>query len=151
HAPVFPRRAGATPGSSRPEGVCPGSSNREGARRGPADHHMKQLEAVEATDPRFDELVRTMTEKLRHHAHDEEADQFPKLREHVPHDELVRLEKKVEAAKGVAPTRPHPSAPNTELFHELVWARAWGWRPAPGPDLPPQQLTSPGWRPPRGP
>jgi hemerythrin superfamily protein len=81
---------------------------------------MKQLEAAEASEPRFDELVRKMTEQLRHHAHDEESDQFPKLREHVSHDELVQLREKVEAAKKVAPTRPHPNAPNTELFHKLV-------------------------------
>lgn len=81
---------------------------------------MKRLEAVEATDPRFDQLVRTMTEQLRHHAHDEESDQFPKLREHVPHDELVALREKVDKAKKVAPTRPHPNAPNAELFHKLV-------------------------------
>jgi hemerythrin superfamily protein len=81
---------------------------------------MKQLEGVDAADPRFDEVVRTMTEQLRHHARDEEADQFPKLREHIPHEELVRLREKVETAKQVAPTRPHPSAPNSELFHKLV-------------------------------
>ena len=27
---------------------------------------------------------------------------------------------KVETAKKLAPTRPHPSAPNSELFHKLV-------------------------------
>lgn len=81
---------------------------------------MKRLEAVEATDPRFDELVRTMTKQLRHHAHDEESDQFPKLREHVPHDELVELREKVIRAKKIAPTRPHPNAPNAELFHKVV-------------------------------
>jgi hemerythrin superfamily protein len=81
---------------------------------------MKRLEAVDATDPRFDELVRTMTEQLRHHAHDEEANQFPQLREHIPHDDLVKLREKVETAKKVAPTRPHPNAPNAELFHKLV-------------------------------
>jgi hypothetical protein len=27
---------------------------------------------------------------------------------------------KVETAKKLAPTRPHPSAPNAELFHKLV-------------------------------
>ncbi|GAA5133277.1 hemerythrin domain-containing protein [Pseudonocardia adelaidensis] len=81
---------------------------------------MKRLESVDATDPRFDELVRTMTEQLRHHAHDEEANQFPQLREHIPHDDLVKLREKVETAKKVAPTRPHPNAPNAELFHKLV-------------------------------
>ncbi len=81
---------------------------------------MKQLEAVDASEPRFDGLVRRMTEQLRHHAHDEESEQFPQLRAHVPHDELVSLREKVQTAKKVAPTRPHPNAPNSELFHKLV-------------------------------
>jgi len=81
---------------------------------------MKQLEAVDPSEPRFDSLVREMTEQLRHHAYDEETEQFPRLRERIPRDELVRLREKVETAKKLAPTRPHPSAPNSELFHKLA-------------------------------
>jgi hemerythrin superfamily protein len=81
---------------------------------------MKQLEAVDPSEPRFDSLVREMIEQLRHHAYDEETEQFPRLRERIPRDELVRLRRKVETAKKLAPTRPHPSAPNSELFHKLA-------------------------------
>jgi hemerythrin superfamily protein len=81
---------------------------------------MKQLEAVDASEPRFEQLVRQMTEQLRHHAHDEESEQFPQLRAQVPHEQLVSLREKVNTAKKVAPTRPHPNAPNAELFHKLV-------------------------------
>lgn len=81
---------------------------------------MKQLEAADAGDSRFDELVRRMTEQLRHHASDEENEQFPRLRASVPHEELVRMREKVQTAKKVAPTRPHPHAPNAALFHKLA-------------------------------
>jgi hemerythrin superfamily protein len=81
---------------------------------------MKQLEAVDPGEPRFDSLVREMTEQLRHHAYDEETEQFPRLRELISRDELVRLREKVDTAKKLAPTRPHPSAPNSELFHKLA-------------------------------
>jgi hemerythrin superfamily protein len=81
---------------------------------------MKQLEGVAASEPRFDALVRELTDKLRHHARDEETEQFPRLREWVPRDELVRLREKVDTVKKVAPTRPHPDAPNSELFHKIV-------------------------------
>ena len=81
---------------------------------------MKQLEAVEASEARFDQLLRDMTEQLRHHASDEENEQFPQLRERVPHEELVQLREKVQTAKKLAPTRPHPNAPNNQLFHKLV-------------------------------
>ncbi|RLV54993.1 hemerythrin domain-containing protein [Aeromicrobium phragmitis] len=81
---------------------------------------MKKLEDVDAEDPRFMELARELEAQLRHHADDEESEQFPKLREHIPHDERVQLGDKVQNAKKVAPTRPHPHAPHSELFHKAV-------------------------------
>jgi hypothetical protein len=57
---------------------------------------------------------------LDDHIDDEEKEQFPKLRAHIPAEKLVELKGKVETAKKLAPTRPHPSAPNAELFHKLV-------------------------------
>jgi hypothetical protein len=38
----------------------------------------------------------------------------------VPHDQLVKMREQVETAKKVAPTRPHPSASNSEVFHKMV-------------------------------
>jgi hemerythrin superfamily protein len=81
---------------------------------------MKQLEGVAASDPRFDALVQEMTDKLRHHAHDEETEQFPRLRKLAPREELIKLRDKVDSAKKLAPTRTHPGAPHSELFHKLV-------------------------------
>jgi hemerythrin superfamily protein len=81
---------------------------------------MKELESTATGDPRFDELVGDLTEKLRHHVRDEEDEQFPQLREHVPLDELEAMGGAVEVLKKVAPTRPHPEAPNNMLFHLTV-------------------------------
>ncbi len=81
---------------------------------------MKQLEGVRASDPKFDTLVRDLTDKLRDHAHDEENEHFPQLRMRAPRDELIKMREKVDTAKKVAPTRPHPAAPNNQLFHKLV-------------------------------
>jgi hemerythrin superfamily protein len=81
---------------------------------------MKELEHADPARPKFDELVRRMTEQLRHHARDEETEQFPKLRAAVPADELADLGHKVDNAKLIAPTRPHPASPNNELFHKLA-------------------------------
>jgi hypothetical protein len=81
---------------------------------------MKRMEDVDAADPGFMELVRELEAKLRHHAGDEESDQFPMLRAHIPHDKLVDLGEKVEKAKKLAPTRPHPHAPHSELFHKTL-------------------------------
>ncbi|WP_043526569.1 hemerythrin domain-containing protein [Litchfieldella xinjiangensis] len=83
---------------------------------------MKQLEDADASTPEFMQRVRELKDKLDHHADDEESDQFPKLRAHIPAEELVEMGNKVEKAKKMAPTRPHPSAPHSELFHKSVGA-----------------------------
>ena len=81
---------------------------------------MKELEAVQAEDARFTQLVNDLAATFADHIADEESEQFPQLRASIPRDELVKIGHKVEAAKKVAPTRPHPSAPNSELFHKLA-------------------------------
>jgi len=81
---------------------------------------MKKMEDLDASTPAFMERVRELDGLLRHHAHDEEAKQFPQLRAHVPADRLVEMGKTVENAKKMAPTRPHPQAPQAELFHKTI-------------------------------
>ncbi len=83
---------------------------------------MEQIEDVDADDPAFMARVGQMEAMLRHHVVDEEADQFPQLRAHIPRERLVALGEKVQTAKKLAPTRPHPSAPHSELFHKTVGA-----------------------------
>ncbi|GAA2727547.1 hemerythrin domain-containing protein [Cellulomonas aerilata] len=81
---------------------------------------IKQLEDVDAADPRFLAVTSELQAQLSHHIADEEADQFPQLRAHIPADTLVTMGRKVEAAKKLAPTRPHPHAPHSELFHKTI-------------------------------
>ncbi|GIF40388.1 hemerythrin domain-containing protein [Actinoplanes xinjiangensis] len=81
---------------------------------------MKRLEDVDVSDIAFEEALRKLETILADHVQDEETEQFPELRRRIPHDELVELAGKVETAKKLAPTRPHPAAPNSELFHKLV-------------------------------
>jgi hemerythrin superfamily protein len=81
---------------------------------------MKALEAVEPSDPQFDTLLGQLETILVDHVQDEESDQFPKLRVAIPREQLVEIGQKVQTAKKLAPTRPHPAAPNAELFHKLV-------------------------------
>jgi hemerythrin superfamily protein len=81
---------------------------------------MKELEGADAADPRFMALVGQLETILDDHIDDEENQQFPKLRANLPRERLVELAGKVESSKKLAPTRPHPAAPNAELFHKLV-------------------------------
>ncbi|GIM96173.1 hemerythrin domain-containing protein [Paractinoplanes toevensis] len=81
---------------------------------------MKRLEGLEVSSADFDETLRKLEEILADHVQDEETEQFPQLRSRIPHEELVELAGKVQTAKKLAPTRPHPGAPNSELFHKLA-------------------------------
>src|SRR3954452_15705984 len=81
---------------------------------------MKKLEAADADSPEFRQILDSLEATLRDHVQDEENEQFPGLRAQVPRDELVEIGEKVETAKKLAPTRPHPAAPNSEVFHKLV-------------------------------
>jgi hemerythrin superfamily protein len=81
---------------------------------------MKELEGIDATDPRFLETLGRLEAVVRDHASDEENEQFPLLRARLSAEQLRELGRKVETAKKAAPTRPHPSAPHSELFHKLA-------------------------------
>ncbi|MBB1056846.1 hemerythrin domain-containing protein [Dietzia cercidiphylli] len=78
---------------------------------------MKELEGLDSESAEFIATVKRFKELLDHHADDEESDQFPKLRAAVSAEDLLDLGRKVEAAKKIAPTRPHPGSPHSELFH----------------------------------
>ncbi|BBI62783.1 hemerythrin [Vreelandella sulfidaeris] len=82
---------------------------------------MKQLEDCNAADPLFMERVEKLEGLLSHHADDEESEQFPKMRKHISGEQLTELGKRWRRPK-MAPTRPHPSAPHSELFHKSVGA-----------------------------
>lgn len=81
---------------------------------------MKRMEDADASAPHFMELVGEFEQLLDHHAKDEEDEQFPKLRQNIPRQDLIDLGQKVDVAKRAAPTRPHPNAPRSELFHKTV-------------------------------
>jgi hemerythrin superfamily protein len=81
---------------------------------------MKRMEDTDAASPAFMQMVGELEGMLRHHANDEESEQFPQLRAHIPSERLVTLGEQVQTAKKLAPTRPHPSAPHSELFHKTI-------------------------------
>ena len=83
---------------------------------------MKQLEDVDAATDQFMTLVHELEDQLRHHVSDEEDEQFPQMRDYIPLKERIELGQQVEKAKAIAPTRPHPQAPHSELFHKTVGA-----------------------------
>ncbi len=81
-----------------------------------AEETLAKLEKLEPDDPSFDEEVETLMREIRHHIEEEEGEMFAHMRQVIEPEELRRLGARVEAFKKVAPTRPHPSVPNTPLI-----------------------------------
>ncbi len=85
-----------------------------------AERIMKELEGADADDSRFDRLVDDLMTEIRAHVRDEEDHLFPRLRTAASAEELAKLGDKVRQAKKTAPTRPHPSAPDTPPANKLL-------------------------------
>src|SRR6266542_2930787 len=81
------------------------------------EHHivkwtLSELEKMDPEDERFDAKVTVLIESVRHHVKEEEQDLFPKVRKAVARTELRELGEEMARLKEVAPTRPHPKAPD---------------------------------------
>ncbi|MFF3565288.1 hemerythrin domain-containing protein [Streptomyces sp. NPDC002574] len=84
------------------------------------ERDLKELEDVEVDDPRFDQLTRKLIVDVTEHLREEEQQLFPALAQACTPDELFALGEKVRRAKHVAPTRPHPSAPDTPPANKIL-------------------------------
>jgi len=87
---------------------------------GEAEQVMKALEETDVDDPKFDELTRKLIDAIRHHVVDEEKDLLPKLRDACDSADLRELGEKFERSKKLAPTRPHPSAPDRPPANKIL-------------------------------
>ncbi|UGY91608.1 hemerythrin domain-containing protein [Streptomyces gobiensis] len=85
-----------------------------------AEKLMKKLEGLEADNPEFDQTLGKLMQEIRSHVEDEENNLFPKLRDAVTPQMLNELGAKVRQAKKMAPTRPHPSAPDQPPANKLL-------------------------------
>ncbi|WP_367324945.1 hemerythrin domain-containing protein [Streptomyces sp. HUAS ZL42] len=85
-----------------------------------AEDIMKDLESCEADQAEFDRLIGMLMNEVRSHIADEEENLFPLLSGSCPADKLDDLGDKVRQAKKIAPTRPHPSAPDRPPANKLL-------------------------------
>jgi hemerythrin superfamily protein len=85
-----------------------------------AEKIMAQIEKTETEDADFDRLVGELMKDVRHHIEDEEGDLLPKMRDACGTEDLTELGKKFDTAKKMAPTRPHPSAPDKPPANKIL-------------------------------
>lgn len=85
-----------------------------------AEKTMKRLDGLDADDPAFDDQLATLMSEIREHVAEEEGQMFPHMRSIFSEPELMEMAEKVERVKKMAPTRPHPSAPDEPPGDKLL-------------------------------
>jgi hemerythrin superfamily protein len=85
-----------------------------------AERTMKEIEGLDANDPQLRQKFNELVELITHHVADEEQNSLPRLRAACSEEQLRDLGQKVLRAKDLAPTRPHPSAPDTPPLNKLL-------------------------------
>jgi hemerythrin-like domain-containing protein len=81
------------------------------------EHHLAkvalaEIEGLPGEDERFEAKVHVLIESVRRHVAEEERELLPAMRKLFKPDELADLGDLLQRAKRVAPTRPHPTAPD---------------------------------------
>ncbi len=82
---------------------------------------LKKWEGMSGDDPEFMPTFRTIKENLLHHIDEEEEPKlFPRMQAALSADEQAELGAKITRAKKLAPTRPHPAAPDEPPLNKVV-------------------------------
>lgn len=95
-------------------------ADKEIADHGRVEKLLKQLEKADADDPQMMLLLQQLMDEVTAHVQDEENNLFPMLRQGCSAEQLDELGDKIRRAKAMAPTRPHPSAPDTPPANKLL-------------------------------
>lgn len=82
------------------------------------EHHivkwtLSELDGMDPEEERFEPKVTVLMESVRHHVEEEEGELFPEVSGAMDSDQLEELGKALAQAKKMAPSRPHPAAPDT--------------------------------------
>lgn len=81
---------------------------------------LKDLEGMKPEEPGYSEKVTSLITDVRQHVVEEESELFPRLVATATPEQLRDLGAKIETAKKVAPTRPHPSSPSEPPANKIL-------------------------------
>ncbi len=92
-------------------------------------HHLAkvalaEIEKMSAADERLAPKVRVLIDVVRRHVREEERSLLPEMRRKFTPGELVELGEQLSRAKDMAPTRPHPAAPDEPPANVLAMPAA---------------------------
>jgi iron-sulfur cluster repair protein YtfE (RIC family) len=85
-----------------------------------AEELLKEMENLDPDSAEFTASLARLHREVENHAQAEETQEFPKVAAKESRERLEQMGKVYEAAKKAAPTRPHPSTPNTPAANMLV-------------------------------
>jgi hemerythrin superfamily protein len=93
------------------------------------EHHfaklaLAEIERLDGADERFEPKVRVLIDNVRRHVAEEERDLLPAMKRVLSPEELRTLADALVRAKGSAPTRPHPTAPDEPPVNAIANAGA---------------------------
>jgi hemerythrin superfamily protein len=93
------------------------------------EHHvvkelLAEIEKLPPENERCEAKVTVLIENVRHHVDEEEGELFPALRSTMKRKDLQELAQAIEQAKKMAPTHPHPRAPDTPPGNLVAGAAA---------------------------
>lgn len=77
------------------------------------ERSLKELAGMQPGEEAFEPTLQHLIALVDAHIAEEERTLFPKLRAVCTAEDLVEIGKMVTASKKIAPTRPHPAAPDT--------------------------------------
>ena len=95
-------------------------ANRKLTEHSDAEWVMRQLEKSHIDEAQFDELLTKLIADVRRHFAEEERDVLPGVRAACSDKDLRHLGEKFEHSRRLAPTRPHPSAPNRAPINKIL-------------------------------
>jgi hemerythrin superfamily protein len=86
-----------------------------------AEELLKRWEDMDGDDAEFMNVFEQVRQGLLHHIDEEEEPKlFPQMQKALTTEQQVDLGEKITKAKKLAPTRPHPSAPDEPPMDEVL-------------------------------
>jgi hemerythrin superfamily protein len=81
------------------------------------EHHIvkwtcEELRKMDPSEERYDAKVTVLMENVLHHIGEEEHELFPEVSRHLSRRDLNEIGEALQTFRTVAPTRPHPKAPD---------------------------------------
>jgi hemerythrin superfamily protein len=85
-----------------------------------AEELLKDMEKLDPGSAEFAAKLAKLRRDVERHAEAEETKEFPRVAKKETTERLEQMGRAYEAAKKAAPTRPHPSTPNTPVASTLA-------------------------------